>query len=172
VYGISMGNALKWFPDRRGLAAGITAAGFGAGSALTVVPIQQTIRHAGYPMAFLWFGLAQGVVIILAGLGLRFPTPLQLAHLPPVPILQTTRDYSPGEVVRSWAFWLLYLMMTLGALPGLLMTGEMSHLAKDFGVPEALALALMVDRILGGLTRPFFGWISDRIGRERAMFVA
>jgi len=172
VYGICMGNALKWFPDRRGLAAGITAAGFGAGSALTVLPIQLTIKHAGYPTAFFWFGLGQGVVIVLAGLGMRFPTSHQLAGLPRPPIPQTTRDYSPAETVRAPLFWLLYLMMTLGAIPGLLMTGEMSHLARDFGVPTVLALALMVDRVLGGLTRPFFGWVSDRIGREQAMFVA
>src|SRR5262249_50726906 len=68
IYGASVGNALKWFPDRRGLAAGLTAAGFGAGSALTVVPIANMIKSSGYEATFLWFGLGQGIVVILVGL--------------------------------------------------------------------------------------------------------
>ena len=64
VYGTCVGNALKWFPDRRGLAAGITAAGFGVGSAFTIIPIQNIIRSSGYEAAFLWFGLGQGLIIL------------------------------------------------------------------------------------------------------------
>jgi OFA family oxalate/formate antiporter-like MFS transporter len=179
VYGISMGSALKWFPDRRGLAAGLTAAAFGTGSALTIVPIGMTIKYAGYESAFLWFGLGQGLVIVLAGLVLRFPRSDEIVELPRTPVLQSTRDYAPTAVLRAPAFWLLYGMMTMGAIPGLLMTGKMARMAADFGVDEmlvlgvnALYLALMIDRLMGGLTRPFFGWISDRIGRELAMFVA
>ena len=65
VYGTCVGNALKWFPDKRGLAAGITAAGFGAGAALTVVPIQNMIRDTGFQNTFLYFGIGQGVIICL-----------------------------------------------------------------------------------------------------------
>jgi OFA family oxalate/formate antiporter-like MFS transporter len=178
-----VGNALKWFPDRRGLAAGVTAAAFGAGAASTVVPISWTIERYGYESAFLWFGLAQGLVVVLVGLMTRFPR----AHEVPPPVrpkvAQSSRDFTPREVLRSPVFWLLYVMMMLGAIPGLLMLGRMADLARDFGLTRvpvtllgitmaALPFALMLDRLTGGLTRPVFGWISDHIGRERAMFLA
>jgi MFS transporter, OFA family, oxalate/formate antiporter len=183
VYGISMGNALKWFPDRRGLAAGLTAAAFGAGSALTVLPIARTIQRAGYEQAFLWFGLGQGVLILVAGLACCFPTGHEVASLPRPKQLSAGGEYNPGQVLRSPAFWLLYVMMMVGAVPGLLMTAQLALLAADYGVTDravsvlrlsgaALPLALMVDRVMGGLTRPFFGWVSDRVGRERAIFAA
>src|SRR6202023_357233 len=82
IYGGSVGNALKWFPDRRGLAAGLTAAGFGAGSALTVIPIAGLIQSSGYQSAFLWFGLGQGIIVVLVGLLLRAPR----AGEAPVPV--------------------------------------------------------------------------------------
>ncbi len=183
VYGISMGSALKWFPDRRGLAAGLTAAAFGAGSAATVLPIRMTIRDAGFEATFFWFGIGQGVIVMLAGLLMRFPGRRELPAVSSGPVLQSARDYTPAEVIKSQVFWLLYLMMTMGAIPGLLMTAQMEPMAVDFKVAEvpvtlffitlaALPFAVMIDRIMGGLTRPVFGWISDRIGRERAMFVA
>jgi OFA family oxalate/formate antiporter-like MFS transporter len=183
VYGVSMGNALKWFPDRRGLAAGLTAAAFGAGSAATVLPIQWTIADAGYETAFLWFGLGQGILVTAAGLLMRFPDVGPPPANGAVRILETGRDFTPFEVLRTPAFWLLYLMMTAGAIPGLLMTEQMAPMARDFGVDKvpvtllgitaaALPFALMLDRILGGFTRPVFGWVSDRIGREVAIFLA
>jgi MFS transporter, OFA family, oxalate/formate antiporter len=183
VYGISVGSALKWFPDRRGLAAGLTAAAFGAGSAATVLPISLTIENHGYQAAFLWFGLGQGLVVILTGLLMRFPRPGEA----PLPLRskveQSTRDYTPREVLQAPVFWLLYAMMTMGAIPGLLMAGQLKPMARDFGLAEvpvtllgmtlaALTFALMIDRILGGLTRPVFGWVSDYIGRERSIFLA
>jgi MFS transporter, OFA family, oxalate/formate antiporter len=195
VYSISIGSALKWFPDRRGLAAGLTAAAFGAGSAATVLPIRWTIAHAGYEAAFLWFGLGQGLLVVLAGLVTRFPRPGE-APVPVLPhVLQSRRDYSPSETLRSPAFWLLYLMMTMGAIPGLLMLGQIAPMAADFGFVQkifdgdiektvevevtilgvtlgVLSFALMLDRIMGGLTRPVFGWVSDHIGREVAIFFA
>jgi OFA family oxalate/formate antiporter-like MFS transporter len=184
VYAVSVGNALKWFPDRRGLAAGLTAAAFGAGSAATVLPIDWTIRHAGYQAALLWFGLGQGAVVVLAGLMTRFPGRHPAPARPPAKVPQSHRDCTPGEVLRAPAFWLLYLTMTLGAVPGLLMLGQMAPMAEDFQVARvpvfslfgvtllALPAALMIDRLSGGFTRPVFGWLSDRAGREPAMFVA
>lgn len=195
AYGISMGNALKWFPDRRGLAAGLTAAAFGIGSAATVLPIQATIKNSGYEAAFIWFGLGQGLVVFLCALIVRFPDPEEL----PITAFSKTessgREFTPAEgltagfvqvvseLVRSPAFWLLYAMMTVGAMPGLFMTAQMAPMAADFEVAEtpvsflwitlpALSFATMLDRITGGLTRPVFGWISDKIGRERAIFAA
>lgn len=183
VYAISMGNALKWFPDRRGLAAGLTAAAFGAGSAATVLPIGWTIENYGYETAFLWFGIAQGLVVVLAGLGMRFPAAGEVrlvTQAKPGPISQ---DFTPRQVLKTPAFWLVYVMMTIGAVPGLLMLGQMAPMAEDFGIAQtpvtilgitqlALPFALMVDRIMGGLTRPVFGWLSDHIGREPAIFLA
>src|SRR5262245_29240235 len=183
VYSISMGNALKWFPDRRGLAAGLTAAAFGAGAAATVRPVRWTILHHGYEQAFLWFGLGQGLVIILAALILRFPRAGEVSVPAQSRLLQSGREYTPGETLRSPGFWLVYFMMMMGAIPGLLMLGYIAPMARSFGVAEmpvhflwvssaALPLAMELDRVMGGLTRPVFGWSSDHIGRETALFLA
>jgi OFA family oxalate/formate antiporter-like MFS transporter len=183
VYSISMGGALKWFPDRRGLAAGLTAAAFGAGAAATVRPIQWTILQHGYEYAFFWFGLGQALVIVLAACIMRFPTHGEAPAPAGARVLQSGRDCTPAEMLRSPGFWLIYFMMTLGAIPGLLMLGYISPMATDFGVARrevtflwftsaALPLAMEVDRVVGGLTRPVFGWISDHIGREVGIFLA
>jgi OFA family oxalate/formate antiporter-like MFS transporter len=183
IYGGSVGNALKWFPDRRGLAAGLTAAGFGAGSALTVVPIYNMIQSSGYETAFLWFGLIQGAVVVLVGLLLRAPQPGE-APVPAAPaVQQTRRDYGPGEVLKSAPFWLMYVMFVMVGAGGLMATAQLAPIAKDFKIDTipvsilgltlpALTFALSLDRILNGFTRPFFGWVSDHIGRENTMFIA
>jgi len=183
VYGTAVGNALKWFPDHRGLAAGLTAAGFGAGSALTVVPIANMIRSRGYEATFLYFGIAQGLIVTLVALLLRAP---RAADLPPT--LQSkgshaARDLTPLEMAKTPAFGLLYVMFTMVATGGLMAVAQLAPMAKDFRVADvpvsmfgltmaALPFALSLDRILNGLTRPFFGWVSDHIGRENTMFVA
>src|SRR6184192_3814064 len=182
VYGTCIGNALKWFPDRRGLCAGLTAAGFGAGSALTIVPIQQVIGDFGYESAFLWFGIGQGIVVVLVSMLLRAPVPGE-TPAPQARLQQTTRDYTPVEMVRSPIFWVMYGMFVLVGAGGLMATAQLAPIAKDFqidGVPvsligitlPALTFALSIDRILNGLTRPFFGWVSDHLGREKTMFIA
>ena len=182
VYGTCVGNALKWFADRRGLAAGLTAAGFGAGAAATVVPIRWIIANHGYQSAFLWFGLFQGAVILIASQFLKAPTVRPVAT-EPLANSQAARSYSPPEVLRTPLFWVLYVMFVLVAAGGLVVTAQLASIAADFGVADAplsllgmtgtvLTIALIVDNVLNGLARPFFGWISDRIGREVTMFIA
>ncbi len=194
IYGATVGNAIKWFPDRRGLAAGLTAAGFGAGSAITVIPISNMIAASGYQATFLTFGLAQGIVVALVGLVLRAPpgmdarpgnalTPSGMTATRPSRLHDLTRDYAPGEVARTPVFWVMYLMFVLVGAGGLIATAQLSVIATDFGVATtpvtlafitmpALTFALSLDRVLNGFTRPFFGWVSDRIGRENTMFIA
>ena len=181
VYGTCIGNALKWFPDRRGLAAGLTAAGFGAGSALTIIPIQGMIQSRGYEATFLWFGIGQGLVVIVLSLLLRAPQP---GETPASRRLQqAARDYTPLEVLRAPVFWVMYVMFVLVAAGGLMATAQLAPIAADFQVAKipvsilgltlpALTFALSIDRILNGLTRPFFGWVSDFLGRENTMFIA
>jgi MFS transporter, OFA family, oxalate/formate antiporter len=181
VYGTSIGNALKWFPDRRGLAAGLTAAGFGAGSALTIIPIQGMIQSSGYEATFLWFGIGQGLVVVALSLLLRAPGPGEA--LASTRLQQSARDYTPWEVLRSPIFWVLYAMFVLVAAGGLMATAQLAPIATDFQVAKipvsllgltlpALTFALSIDRVLNGVTRPFFGWVSDNIGRENTMFIA
>ena len=191
VYGTCVGNALKWFPDRRGLAAGLTAAGFGAGSALTVLPIQAIIKTMGYETAFLYFGLGQGVVVMLIAIGLTDPRRVFMAGFPKTAgaakrasrVIQTRRDYRPLEIVRQPVFWIMYLMFVLVAAGGLMAVAQLAPIAKDFKIGDvpvsilgltlpALTFALTIDRVLNGLTRPFFGWVSDNIGRELTMLIA
>jgi OFA family oxalate/formate antiporter-like MFS transporter len=181
VYGTCVGNALKWFPDRRGLAAGLTAAGFGMGSALTVIPIQAMIKSSGYQSAFLYFGLGQGIVVVALAFFLLKPPRTSVANSSAV--VQTRRDYTWQEMIKTPTFWVMYLMFVMMAAGGLMATAQLGPIAKDFKIADvpvsilgltlpALTFALSIDRVLNGITRPFFGWVSDHIGRENTMFIA
>ena len=181
VYGTCVGNALKWFPDRRGLAAGLTAAGFGMGSALTIIPIQAIIRADGYQAAFLYFGVAQGLIVVMLSFGLVAPRPDDAAKV--ARVMQSGRDYRWTEMIRTPVFWVMYLMFVMMAAGGLMATAQLAPIAKDFQIGDvpvsilgltlpALTFALSIDRVLNGITRPFFGWVSDHIGRENTMFIA
>ena len=181
VYGTCVGNALKWFPDRRGLAAGLTAAGFGAGAALTVYPIITTIQTHGYQAAFLWFGLGQGIVILLIAAYLRAPAPSEVPA-PAQRLSQARRDHTPGEMLKSPIFYLLYAMFVLVAASGLVVTAQIAPIARDYKIAgvnvdlffvtsTVLIAAGIVDNVLNGLARPIFGWVSDHIGRENTMAI-
>ncbi|MEX2155179.1 MAG: oxalate/formate MFS antiporter [Gemmatimonadaceae bacterium] len=183
VYGACVGNALKWFPDRRGLAAGVTAMGFGAGSALTVFPIAAMIKTQGYEAAFFKFGLAQGAVVFLLGWFLRAPDASFKVPGKAAAAVAAAREYAPIEMLRTPAFWVMYVMFVMMATGGLIATAQASPIAKDFGIADtpvtllgltlpALTFALSFDRVFNGLSRPFFGWVSDNLGRENTMFVA
>ncbi len=183
VYGTCIGNALRWFPGRRGLAAGLTAAGFGAGSALTIVPIANMIKMSGYQHTFLTFGLMQGIVVVVLGF---------LILVPPASLMTAPSKLAPGasrlqakpvEMVKTPVFWVMYAMFVMMATGGLMAVAQLAPIAKDFKVADvpvsllgltlpALTFALTIDRILNGLCRPFFGWVSDNIGRENTMFIA
>jgi OFA family oxalate/formate antiporter-like MFS transporter len=181
VYGTCVGNALKWFPGRRGLAAGITASGFGAGAALTIVPISSMINSSGYEQAFMFFGLLQGGIVFVVSWMLLAPPPqLITAKVKPN---QTAHGYTPTEVLRTPVFYVLYLMFVLIAAGGLTMAASMAPIAKDFKIEKvpvdlfgftaaALVFALSLNRIFDGVGRPFFGWLSDQIGREYTMAIA
>lgn len=181
VYGTCVGNALKWFPGRRGLAAGITAAGFGAGAAITIGPIKAMIDSSGYEKAFLDFGLIQGAIVFAMAWLLLVP-PDTVATQVSKPN-QTSHGYSPVEVLKSPVFYVLYIMFVLIASGGLTMAASMAPIAKDLqidkvpvallgGVMPALTFALFLNRIFDGVGRPFFGWLSDQIGREYTMALA
>jgi len=183
VYGTCIGNAVKWFPGRRGLAAGLTAAGFGMGSALTIIPIAGMIKASGYEQTFLVFGLAQGIVVVVLGFFL---------FVPPVSIMNASTKVAPGagrmhatwtDMIKTPVFWVMYVMFILMAAGGLMATAQLAPIAKDFKIADipmsligitlpALTFALTIDRIMNGITRPFFGWVSDHIGRENTMFIA
>src|ERR1700682_6012400 len=183
IYGASVGNALKWFPDRRGLAAGLTAAGFGAGSALTVIPIANMIASSGYESAFFWFGIGQGIVVVFVALLLRAPAAGEVAAPAAPAVEQTRRDYTPTEARKTPVFWVMYVMFVAVGAGGLMAIAQLAPIAKDYkvdGIPvsilgltlPALTFALTIDRVLNGVCRPFFGWVSDHIGRENTMFIA
>ena len=186
VYGTCVGNALKWFPDRRGLAAGLTAAGFGAGSALTIIPISTMIKVDGYQAAFLYFGILQGVVVFALSFLLK-RAPDELAKTATVAsqinVQQGKRNYKPMDLLKQPVFWVMYAMFVMVAAGGLMATAQLGPIAKDFMIGDtpvnimglvlpALTFALAIDRVLNGLTRPFFGWVSDQIGREKTMLIA
>jgi OFA family oxalate/formate antiporter-like MFS transporter len=180
VYATSVGMAVKWFPDRRGLAVGLTAAGYGAGAALTVIPIRYVIGAYGYESAFLWFGLVQGGIVFILAWFLRGPEAGEMANAPPPKVAQSTRNYSPQEVLSTPVFWLLYVMFVMVSASGLMATAQIAPIAKDFNVGNSivffgastLTAALIIDNLANGAARPMFGWISDHIGREFTMAIA
>jgi OFA family oxalate/formate antiporter-like MFS transporter len=184
VYGTAVGNALKWFPDHRGFATGLTAAGFGIGSALTIIPIQHMIAANGYQATFFAFGLGQGLVVMVLACFLVAPRPDQVPDGPASKLVpQGRHQYEPLRVLREPVFWVMYVMFVLMAAGGLMATAQLKPIAKDFHLDTtpvtligitlpALTFALSIDRVLNGLTRPFFGWVSDFFGRENTMFIA
>src|SRR5437773_42171 len=183
VYGTCIGNAVKWFPGRRGLAAGLTAAGFGAGSAATIIPIAHMVKGSGYEHTFMTFGLFQGIVVVIVGMAIMAPTAGFIAAAPKMAPGASRYQASPLQMLKTPVFWVMYVMFILMAAGGLMATAQLAPIAKDYKVAEipvslvgltmpALTFALFLDRILNGLTRPFFGWVSDRIGREQTMLIA
>ena len=187
VYGASIGVALKWFPDHRGLAAGLTAGSYGFGTALTVIPINRMIEHSGYQSAFITWGIVQGIVVMVAAQFMTAPpagwTPAGWAEAMAKRkdrVVQSTISSTPLQMVQTGTFWLMYFMMTLVAFGGLMVTAQLKPIAASYGLDKtvmlwgvtALGLALMLDRILNGLTRPFWGWVSDHVGRYNTMGLA
>jgi OFA family oxalate/formate antiporter-like MFS transporter len=180
IYATSVGHAVKWFPDRRGLAVGLTAGGYGAGAALTVIPIRYVIDTSGYQAAFLWFGLIQGGTIFVLAWMLRGPALGEIPSITPPKVMQSTRSYTPVEVLETPVFWLLYIMFVMVSASGLMATAQIAPIASDFGVANTVVLlggttltvALIVDNVANGSARPLFGWISDNIGREYTMAIA
>jgi len=180
VYATCVGQAVKWFPDRRGLAVGLTAAGYGAGAALTVVPIREVIASSGYEAAFFWFGLFQGGIVFLVAWMLRAPDPGEMTGMAAPKVAQTTRNYTPAQVLTKPVFWLLYVMFVMVSASGLMATAQIAPIAKDFNIGDVivffgattLSAALIIDNICNGAARPLFGWISDNIGREYTMAIA
>ncbi len=187
VYGGSIGNALKWFPDHRGLTVGLTAGAYGIGTAITVAPISRMIKASGYQHTFVFWGIIQGSVVLVTALFLAKPP---AGWVPPgwkekeakirAKIRSSVVDLTPGQMVRTGSFWVIYLMMTMVAFGGLVVTAQLKPMAKSYHVDQvivfggmtALVMAIEIDRILNGVTRPFWGWVSDHIGRENTMFIA
>ncbi|HLI14215.1 MAG TPA: oxalate/formate MFS antiporter [Alphaproteobacteria bacterium] len=185
VYVGIIGLMVKWFPDRRGFAAGLAAAGYGAGAILTTFPISSMLPSSGLEKTLLVWGFIQGIIGIIVAQWLRVPASGWSPATPPHSVAhkqvdrQSRRSYTPGEMLRSPVFWLLFVMMSMMSTSGLMVTSQVGPFAKDFGVSTALVLglaalplSLTLSRATNGLTRPFFGWVSDHIGRENTMFIA
>jgi oxalate/formate antiporter len=174
VYVGVVGLMARWFPDRRGFAIGLAAAGYGMGAMLTTFPIDSTLRASGLPSTLTIYGIALGAIGVAAALFLRSPRPGE-AEAPASALAGVT----PRDMLKTPLFWLMFAMMTMMSTGGLMATSNFANFARDFGVAgasvlgmAALPLALTLDRLLNGFTRPFFGWVSDRIGREATMTLA
>ena len=187
VYGGTVGNALKWFPDHRGLCVGLTAGAYGIGTATTIAPIASMMKTSGYQHTFIVWGIVQGFVVLVAALFLARPP---IGWKPPnweakvakikTKVNTAAADMTPFQMLRKPTFYVIYLMMTMLAFGGLVVTAQLNPMASSYHVDKivvafgmtAVVLAITVDRLLNGLTRPFWGWVSDHIGRENAIFIA
>jgi OFA family oxalate/formate antiporter-like MFS transporter len=187
VYGGTIGSALKWFPDHRGLCVGLTAGAYGIGTAVTVAPIAKMIKASGYQHTFILWGVIQGVIVLFTALFMAKPP---VGWAPPgwkekeakikQHVHSSSVDMTPLQMVKTGSFWMIYAMMTLVAFGGLVVTAQLNPMAVSYHVDKvvvafgmsALVVAISVDRYLNGLTRPFWGWVSDHIGRENTMFIA
>jgi oxalate/formate antiporter len=182
IYVGIIGLMVRWFPDRRGLATGLAAAGYGFGAFFTSFPIDSMIKSSGYAHTLVVWGIIQGVIGIVAAQWLRVPPEgwLPEGYSPATATTtQTGRSYTPREMLKNPVFWLLFVMMSMMSTSGLMVTSNVGPFAREYKVAEvlvlgmaALPLSLTLSRVTNGLTRPFFGWVSDHIGREMTMFVA
>lgn len=182
IYVGIIGLMVRWFPDRRGLATGLAAAGYGFGAIFTSFPIDSMIKSSGYAHTLIVWGIIQGIIGIIAAQWLRVPPDgwLPAGYSPAAAsTIQSKRDYTPAEMLKNPVFWLLFLMMSMMSTSGLMVVSNVGPFAKEFGVANvlvlgmaALPLSLTLSRLTNGLTRPFFGWVSDHIGREGTMALA
>jgi OFA family oxalate/formate antiporter-like MFS transporter len=181
VYGTCVGNALKWFPDRRGLAAGLTAAGYGSGAALSVIPVAQMIQSSGYEQTFMSFGLFQGACIFILAMFMVRPQPPRGVVAAPRHVTSEI-DYTTGQMLRTPMFWVIYAMFVAVATGGLMAAAQIGPIADDYGLAKMpvslmgltlplLTMTLSINNLCNGFTRPLCGFIADRIGRENTMFV-
>ena len=183
IYVGIIGLMVRWFPDRRGLAAGLAAAGYGFGAFFTSFPIDSMIKSSGYAHTLVVWGIIQAVIGVAAAQWLRLPlADYRVWRTTPgatVATQQSERDYSPREMLRNPIFYLLFVMMSMMSTSGLMVTSNVGPFAREYGVANvlvlgmaALPLSLTLSRVTNGLTRPFFGWVSDHIGREATMALA
>jgi len=183
IYVGIIGLMVRWFPDRRGLATGLAAAGYGFGAFFTSFPIDSMIKSSGYAHTLVVWGVIQGAIGVAAALGLRVPPEgyrptgfdPDIVHTE----LQSRRSYSPREMLQNPIFYLLFIMMAMMSTSGLMVVSNVGPFAKEYNVAQvlvmgmaALPLSLTLSRVTNGLTRPFFGWVSDHIGREATMALA
>jgi MFS transporter, OFA family, oxalate/formate antiporter len=182
VYGTCVGNALKWFPDKRGLCGGLTAAGFGAGAAITIAPIRAMIQSGGYQHTFLVFAIIYGVIIVIVSNFIKAPRAQDVAPVEKIRVRQGTEDLPPSQALRSPLFWIMYLMFFLVAAGGLMSAAQLAPIAHERGIADAtivifgistsaVVAAITLHNITNGLGRPLNGWISDHIGRANMMGV-
>jgi len=182
VYGGCTGNVLKWFPDRRGLCAGIISGAYGIGTAVTVAPIEKMIKTTGYQHTFVFWGIVQGIIVFCAAMFIVAPKKgwLPKTWKPNVKVPQSAVDMTWTQMLKQPSFYVIYIMMTMVAFGGLVVTSQLKEIAGFYKVDKviiawglsAAILAIQLNRIVNGLTRPLWGWISDHIGRENAMFSA
>jgi MFS transporter, OFA family, oxalate/formate antiporter len=181
VFGTCMGTALKWFPERRGFASGMIAAGYGLGAAITVIPTSRMILESGYRHTFFFFGLLQGVSIFCLGAFLVKP-PVRVLRPSQTGKIRHAHEFAPSQTVRTKVFWLIYLVYVMIGSGGMIVTAQLGPIARDLGVDKQmvtllgfsmplLAMAVSIDNVANGITRPFSGFLSDKIGRENTMLL-
>jgi OFA family oxalate/formate antiporter-like MFS transporter len=178
VYSGCIGSALKWYPHRRGFAAGVIAAGFGSGSALFNIVIEKYLMPTyGYQGAFLWSGLVQGAMITLVAQVLRHP---DANYAPPLPVATSVNvksrrnpeTFNTREMLAKPQFYILYAMFVTVATGGLYLTASQKDIAEEWKLSAVVSTIIVAGPLANGASRLFWGWFSDRAGRENTMVIA
>lgn len=174
VSGLAVAAGIKWFPDKRGLASGLTAFGYGSGTAIFNWMIQDFLGSFGVRSTFIYLGLLMLAILLPAVLLFKYPpdawTPAPAGLSPGssrVPI-----DYTPGEMLRTYQWFLIYFSFSFSMSTILVFAAQIKMIAREFGIPQTHFDLLLVLFPLGnGISRIFGGAVSDRIGRERTMVI-
>ena len=167
-YGIAMNTANRWFPDRRGLASGFTAAGYGLG-VLPFIPMMKTMLGGhGVGHAFAYTGLIEGVGLMIIALFIKFPG--QQKGVKKAPVVATEKDFTTSEMLKTPQFWILWICFFSVNFGGLLLVANSAPYGKTLGIAAGtMAIAVMVQNLANGGCRPVWGAVSDKIGRYKTM---
>jgi OFA family oxalate/formate antiporter-like MFS transporter len=175
VYACGVAMAVKWFPDRRGMASGLITAGYGMGAAAFNPLFERLIRTIGYSDTFFWTGITHGVVIALAGIVMvNPPSTYKVAAAAVKPkVRRHDLEFTSSEMLRTPQFYFLFVAMLSIGIGGLMVTAQLKPVATDFKISAgAVLVALVLTPLANGFSRILWGWVSDHLGRERTMFTA
>ncbi|MBV7276915.1 oxalate/formate MFS antiporter [Clostridium sp. PL3] len=172
IYGGSVSVAVRWFPDKRGLASGLIAGAFGIGSMPFVPIIQKILNTSGPAQAFMSTGVFQGVIVVIIAFILHYPidTKMSSQKEKAAKVDPSKIGFSPSEVLKTPHFWIIWTMFLSISIGGLVVTANTKPFGTKLGIASSfIVAAVMLNSLANGVGRVFWGSVSDRLGRTKTM---